>query len=673
MAKAGTYESTPPVHKRWYQRLPALPVGLRLSLAFQVIIVLTGLIGFLTVQRLNLLIDTTTELNTHDLPEVILFSDLRLLLLEQRDAERDLVSEGLSDRQRQERSAFLTDTLKRIASQHRKLMVLEAITPDRFESNDALPIQRLSGELARNDALAHQVQTLANKAQFVQARALERQHEPLIQSSLTTVGVLMGLAQQEADSAAVWIQEESHRATQQILILTALALLISVALAIIFTRSLTRPIATLLSATETIASGDLDVPLQLVRRDEIGRLAATFDHMRLNLRSTIETLALERRQTQAVIDASLDGVLLVDAERTILQCNPAAVRLSGGSPDAVVGRHCWEVFGCRGILPEEAEAHERLCPLNTVLHMNAPSASIEMQIAPPHGQQRWLALSCASTPLHGGAAEQRLVVNMHDITQLKAVEQAKTDFVAMVSHELRAPLTTVAGSVEMLGLLDPAHERKAFDEVVDILHQQTLRLRQVVEEVLQLTRLEAGRLQARLRPLLLTPFLHTLITHIRLEHAADAREILLEVADEQIQVWADPELLELVLRNLLDNAYKYTPEGSLIEISGEAAERDGRVTLHVHDHGPGIPPEQHARIFDRFTRATQATQDWTRGYGLGLSIARELLHLHNGEIWIEPCTEGACFAFSLWVVKDDPPEQVGKKALESDDNNNSDG
>lgn len=645
--------STQPEHRR---RQLFLPIGLRLFLAFFVIILLTGVIGFFAVQQFSMLTATTTDLNTLDLPEVVTLEHLRTQLFQQRDLTRILVS--TDDPNERNNLASLTSTLKLIAEQRAVLLKLEPIDATSASPQDASRIRQLSDGILRGDVLSKQIQALVQSGQRDQAVILQQQQlEPLLQQTLVVTAQLSDQEQVEASQAAAQVQQESSNAIRLVLLLMAISVPLSILLALIIMRSLTRPLSILLHATEAIASGDLDINPHITQHDELGRLAAAFDTMRLNLRSTIATLASERQQTQAIIDASADGVMLVDAQRTILQCNPAAERLSGWQASEALGKPCWEVFGCRGTTPEEAEEHERLCPLKRTLQTDSEQASIEMYAHLRNGQRHWLAVNCAPVPSDGQivdeATKRRLVVGIHDISQLKAVEQLKSDFVAMVSHELRAPLTTVAGSVEMLGLLDPTTENESYQEVVGILHQQTRRLRQVVEEVLQLTRFEAGRLQVDLKPLSIGPFLRTIVDSVCQEWDDDERVIRLDVPQADVQVWADRDLLEIVIRNLLDNARKYATPGSPIEVKAEAADRAGHVLVRIIDQGPGIPPEQLEYIFERFSRGTHPSSHWTRGYGLGLYIARELLHAHNGDIWAENHQGGASFVCSLCAVEDD--------------------
>jgi signal transduction histidine kinase len=242
---------------------------------------------------------------------------------------------------------------------------------------------------------------------------------------------------------------------------------------------------------------------------------------------------------------------------------------------------------------------------------------------------------------------------LHDISQLKAMEQMKSDFVAMVSHELRAPLTTVTGLVETLSLLDPASESDSYQEVLSILDQQTRRLRHVIEEVLQLTRFDAGRLEVRLDPLPIIHFVRSLVGNVQAEWNDSDHRIVLHVPVQETMVWADGGMLEIVLRNLFENARKYTPQGTVIEVAWENIPSTDQIQLCVTDHGPGIPQNELERIFERFSRGTQPSSHWTRGYGLGLYIARELMLAQNGTIRAENRAVGACFILTLWTVTND--------------------
>ncbi|MGZ3609641.1 MAG: HAMP domain-containing protein [Ktedonobacteraceae bacterium] len=169
-------------------------------------------------------------------------------------------------------------------------------------------------------------------------------------------------------------------------------------LAVIITRSLTRPLNVLLHSTEEIAAGNLNVKPRVNRSDEIGRLASAYDKMRLSLRSTIASLSLERQQTQAAIDASADGIIVIDEALRIVKCNPATEHLTRWQAKEAIGKYCWEVLGFKAADVQNVEINAPLHSLLTALQTRMEQSYIEMLIASRTGQERWFALSCAPVP-----------------------------------------------------------------------------------------------------------------------------------------------------------------------------------------------------------------------------------------------------------------------------------
>jgi two-component system sensor histidine kinase VicK len=641
----------------------SLPIGMRLFLAFMVIILLTGLIGILAIQQISSLTNTATEIDSHDLPESITLLNLRSLFYQQRDLVHSLINGdslrtpvsspttgagNTQSKQMQQTLSELALVLKDIDGDSQQMLAFE-----RAEQEDFALTQKVADIVLNARVLSERIQTFAQHGQLAQARTVDlNQLDPLLVANIANATHLEAREQAEGVNDSVQTQQESGRSILFVFALTALCLLLSIVLAIIITRSLTKPLKVLLDTTEAIAAGDLNVASQVERADEVGRLAAAYDKMRLSLRSTIASLGLERQQTQAIIDATADGIILVDGAYVILKMNPAAAHMSGWNTNEATGRHCWEVLGFKESTLEEAQANEQLFPLIAALQTRSEQSYLEIPVTSRSGQQLWLAISCAPMPLQEQGAEQHMVIGLHDISQLKAMDQMKSDFVAMVSHELRAPLTTVTGSVETLSLLDPATDTDSYHEVLSILDQQTRRLRHVIEEVLQLTRFDAGRLEVRLEPLPLTHFLRSLVEKVQVEWNSSDHPIVLHKPEQEIMVWADGGMLEIVLRNLFDNARKYTPQGTVIEVVWKNITTD-QVQICVTDQGSGIPQNQLEHIFERFSRGTQSSSHWTRGYGLGLYIARELMLAHNGSIRAENREVGACFILSLWAVTND--------------------
>ncbi len=634
------------------RRLNSLPLAVRLLLAFQIIIFLTVSIGAFAANQFSQLTDTSGKLSTHEIPETILLDRIRALLLEQYNVERSFVSNVSTNVDQNQQAVQLTGIVKEIGSNRTALLQLEINHSE--DTNDVILMQNLARYTLVSNGLATSIQNFVKTGQRTRAQALEQtQLEPLLQIALTTTRTLLNMGQQEANTVATDIQKSSVSATRMVFVLMMITLIVSILLAMAITRSLTQPISFLLSATETIADGNLDVALDVTRKDEIGRLALAFNQMRINLRSMIERLTQERQRTQAIIDACADGVVLLNEQCQIVQMNPAAEKISGYSAADAQGKTCFEVFHYR-----EMDANAALQKLSTcegIFQTDARAITMEIQIGAQSQQERWYAVSCTLFPHIIGAQERLFVLSLHDISHLKAVEQVKTDFVSMVSHELRAPLTTVTGSVEMLSGLDAAQEPEIYQEVISILDQQTQRLRQVVEEVLQVTRFEAGRISVQLQALPLGLFLRRVLKRLQEEGIEETHPLVLSLPQKDIWVHADHNLLEIVIRNIIDNARKYTPIGNSIDLVLEV--QAGCVQVSISDHGPGIPSEQLPHLFERFFRGSDGMQNSRNGYGLGLYIARQLIEAQQGEIWAENYPGGARFIFSLKEVKKEASAQ----------------
>src|SRR5579884_629238 len=322
------------------QALPYKPfnlsIGGRLSLAFVAVILLTGLIGILAIQQISSLTNKAIDLNARDLPEATTLERLRTLFYRQDDLEHSLIHgynvlpdspssptpdtqtfEGATvnvgnpgasptpDKQTQRTVTELATVLKEIARDCQQLLAFE-----RSEQGENLTlIEQLSNTANETRNLSARIQALIEQGHVSQASAIDfKQQEPLLLSAVTTLTRLIALEQAENANDTAQTQQDSQTSILFLIALTASCLLLSIALAILMTRSLTRPLKALLHSTEAIAAGNLTVEPKVKRTDEIGRLASAYDKMRMSLRATIARLQQERQHIQAIIDASVDGI-----------------------------------------------------------------------------------------------------------------------------------------------------------------------------------------------------------------------------------------------------------------------------------------------------------------------------------------------------------------------------
>jgi two-component system phosphate regulon sensor histidine kinase PhoR len=237
---------------------------------------------------------------------------------------------------------------------------------------------------------------------------------------------------------------------------------------------------------------------------------------------------------------------------------------------------------------------------------------------------------------------------LHDISELRRLERVRQDFVANVSHEFRTPLTAIQGFAETLlggALEDPANR----EHFVEIIRDHATRLARLTEDLLKLSRIEAGKLDLEFRPVSVYQLVQSCVETARFKAARKELTLEIRIPEGLPSVQGDSNGLQEVLQNLLDNAVQYTPAGGRLEVS--ASNQGGTVRLTVSDTGIGIPQAEQERIFERFYRVDAARSREAGGTGLGLSIARHIVEAHDGLLWVESAVgEGSHFHFNIPVA-----------------------
>jgi two-component system phosphate regulon sensor histidine kinase PhoR len=400
------------------------------------------------------------------------------------------------------------------------------------------------------------------------------------------------------------------------------AFLIAVGLSIWLARSLTKPLSDMATAARQLAAGNLSVRLQPSAHDEVGLLADTLNRMTEELRSKIEELSEDRAQLLAMLTSMVEGVMVLDSRGRILQVNPAWERMFGVSRAEARGRQSSDVF-----------AHPKL------------NALVSAVLAARTGQEAEILLAngrCLNVEASVAGGEQDneacAVLVFHDITELRRLENIRKDFVANVSHELRTPLTSIKGYVEALldgGKDDPQTSVR----FLDIILKQSDRLNLILEDLLQLSKIESGQVQFKQEPLHIGSVVERTIAMIKPLADKKQHQLRSQVDADLPLINGDQERLVQVVANLLDNAIKYTPEGGQITVAARRIRmadgvREG-VELTVTDTGIGIPEKDRPRVFERFYRVDKARSRELGGTGLGLAIVKHIVEGHGGQIRVE--------------------------------------
>lgn len=342
-----------------------------------------------------------------------------------------------------------------------------------------------------------------------------------------------------------------------------------------------------------------------------------------------------RRLAESVIREMQDGAIVLDPEGRCVVCNPAAARLLNIDPEL-----------CRGCLVDEWMP---LPPASIErLRRSAENTSEDTGDTLFEVEGRLLAFT-AGPLVEADGARRGIIVLVRDVTETVAAERLKQDFVSMVGHELRTPLTLIRTSIDLLteeaaGDLTPTQHR-----ITDVLHNNSDRLLRLINDLLDMSALDSGRMRVHELPVRLTSVIDEVLPNYA--HEAGEREVSITVEPgESFVVWADRARIEQVLSNLLDNAMKCTPTGGHITIRVLPGETF--VLVQVQDNGIGILPSEQPLLFQKFQRTT-AGERQSGGTGLGLAIARSIVELHGGKIWCESDgRSGSTFSFTLPIYTD---------------------
>ena len=405
---------------------------------------------------------------------------------------------------------------------------------------------------------------------------------------------------------------DAQLATIRTMTFVALGVAIPVALAVSWFVSapLGRRVRAIAAVAGRYAAGDLSKPAYDYGGDELGDVARVLDASVQELGRRVEELSRDRARMDAILSGMVEGVMLVDRSGRLQLANNAAQAMLHVDASAV-GRPYLEVI-----------RHPDIAAQLTASLRGEDAAARDLVLSRDPGRVFVARAAPVSASGAGGA-----VLVLHDITDLRRADQIRRDFVANVSHELRTPLTAIRGYLE--ALRDEPGQSENAQRFVEIIGRQSARMERLVTDLLRLARLDARQETLERARCDIRQIYHAVVADLAPAIETKQQRVVIDVPAAACEARADPAKLHDVVRNLVENAVNCSPDGAELRLS--AARVDDKFSLTVADSGPGIPPQDLTRVFERFYRVDKS-RSRPGGTGLGLAIVKHLVELHGGQV-----------------------------------------
>ena len=389
--------------------------------------------------------------------------------------------------------------------------------------------------------------------------------------------------------------------------------ILSILLALKFASNITNSIEKMTDIVEKISKGALDQKIKVDTKDEIGRLASMFNQMVDRVKEKVDQISNEKSKVEAIVGSIGDGIIAVDLNKDVLLINLAA-RDIFNVEDEVVNKSLINV----------TKNHKLEGLIDKAINKST-SLTEEVELLLP--EERTFRVRLA--PIIRDDEAVGVVVSLRDITDIRQLQQMRTEFVSNVSHELKTPLTSIKGYVETL--LETEPDRDTYDSFLEVIKDETNRLELLIDDILNLSKIESD-INELSEDVDIKKVVTNLLSLLNPKAVEKDIDLKLSLGDELPLIKGDYNQLSRMMINLIDNAIKYTPPGGNVEVR---ARIEDDLVIEVEDDGIGIPQEDLARIFERFYRVNKGRSRKLGGTGLGLSIVKHIVENHNGNLRVE--------------------------------------
>jgi two-component system sensor histidine kinase ResE len=427
------------------------------------------------------------------------------------------------------------------------------------------------------------------------------------------------------------MQETTRSTTKFILLAAGVAIILTTIFAFFLSTRINAPLRKMKEAAFEVARGKFDTKVPILTNDEIGELATAFNQMGRQLKFNMNALSQEKEQLASILSGMADGVITFNRDGTILITNPPAERFL----------QSW--FYEQG----EADKNTEAVPSKVMELFQLAVNTEKEQIGEISIQGRsWVIIV---SPLYNNKFIRGAVAVIRDMTEERKLDKLRNDFIANVSHELRTPISMMQGYSEAI-VDDIAGTDEEKKEMASVIYDESLRMGRLVNELLDLARMEAGHIQLTMEEIEVNSYLQRIIR--KFQGLAKDKDISLDfdLMSKETFIPFDPDRIEQVMTNLIDNAIRHTPENGEVKVTEHSDERG--LFIEVKDSGSGIPEEDLPFVFERFYKADKARTRGRSGTGLGLAIAKNIIEAHKGHITVQSKL-GQGTTFSIFIPRNE--------------------
>ena len=427
------------------------------------------------------------------------------------------------------------------------------------------------------------------------------------------------------------INETSDAAKKIILYAAGSGIVLSTIFAFFLSSRITSPLRHMKAAASKMEQGDFNYRIPIRSDDEIGDLAKAFNDLGKHLNDSIQALSHEKEQLSSILKSMVDGVVTLDINGEIIMMNPPAENML----------KTWK-FEENGDTPSHPVLPKRL--LN-IFQLVVETGTDYEQTVSAQGRSWTIAMS----PLSDQGKIRGTVAVIRDMTEEMRMDKLRKDFVANVSHELRTPLSMLQGYSEAL-VDDVVSSKEERQEMAQVIHDESLRMGRLVNDLLDLARMEAGHVSLERIPCQLSPIIQRTVRKFANLAKEQQVELVEQVPETKLAYELDPDRIEEIFTNLIDNAIRHTPANGTVTIS--LMEHGQGAVISVEDTGDGIPEEDLPFVFERFYKADKARTRGKSGTGIGLAIVKHLVEAHGGHIQVHSKVgEGTTFTVNLDAIQ----------------------